>query len=69
MEPIVTASALDWTLVRLPAILDKPAKGRRRIADSPRDIGFTITASDTAAFLLDQIADPTYIRRSPSVSN
>lgn len=69
MEPLVTASQLDWTLVRLPAIVDRPARGKRRVAASPRGVGFRITAADTAELLVDQLSDPTWVRRAMCASN
>lgn len=69
MEPVVTASGLEWTLVRLPAIVERPARGRRRVADSPRAVGYFITAADTAAFLVDQLEDTSCLCRAVCVSN
>lgn len=69
MEPLVTASQLDWTLVRLPAIVDQPARRRRRVAESPRGVGFRITAADTAELLVDQLSDSTWVRRVMCASN
>jgi putative NADH-flavin reductase len=69
MEPLVTASQLDWTLVRLPAIVDQPARGRRRVAASAREVGFRITAGDTAELLVEQLDDATWVRRIMCASN
>jgi putative NADH-flavin reductase len=69
MEPLVTASQLDWTLVRLPAIVDRPARGRRRVAASAREVGFLITAGDTAELLLDQLDDAAWVGRVMCASN
>jgi len=69
MEPLVTASRLDWTLVRLPGIVDRPARGGRRVAASARQVGFRITAGDTAELLLDQLTDVAWIGRVMCASN
>ncbi len=69
MEPLVSGSQLDWTLVRLPAILDQPARGRRRLAASAREVGFRITAADTAELLVDQLDDSAWVNRIMCASN
>lgn len=69
MEPTVRDSGLDWTLARFPAILDRPARGRTRESFDGRDLGFTITTADTAAYLLDQLETDRNVGKAPSVSN
>lgn len=69
MEPLVTASQLDWTLVRLPAIVDRPARGRRRVAASAREVGLRITAGDTAELLVEQLDDAAWVGRVLCASN
>ena len=70
MEAILRASDLEWVAVRLPGIVDGPAKPLKISADgSGRGISWRITTGSTAAFLLDQLADSTYLGTTPAVSN
>jgi putative NADH-flavin reductase len=64
-EALITASSLDWTLVRAPTLTGGPATGRYR---SGEDITTwapipTIARADVAQFMLAQIAQPTYVHR------
>jgi putative NADH-flavin reductase len=69
MEPLVQQSGLAWTLARFPAILDKRGKGHIRESYDGRNLGFTITTGDTAAYLLDQLESDKNIGKAPLVSN
>ena len=70
MERIVQASDTDWTIMRPPMLTDKDARGtyqaRRNL--NVRS-GFTITRTDLAAAILDQLEDETTIRQAVSVAN
>ena len=61
---------LDWTLVRIP-LVDRRARrrGRRRLATSGRARACRLSRADLAAFMLQQAAEPTYLRQAPVVSN
>jgi len=64
---IVSASDLDWTIVRAPRIVDRPATGnieRSLQASSGGDIG----VEDLAAFLLACAVNGLHIREAPAVS-
>ncbi|HYI01855.1 NAD(P)-dependent oxidoreductase [Hyalangium sp.] len=68
MELLVMQSGLDWTLVRLPGIMGDKPKGTRRVAlDGP--VGMAIRVPDCAQFLVEQLADRSYVGKAPSVSN
>jgi putative NADH-flavin reductase len=56
MEDVVTASGLDWTIVRPPRLTNGPITRRYNIADGrmPRG-GFTVSRADVADFLLDEL--------------
>ena len=69
MEPIVRESGLDWVMPRFPAILDRPARGRIRESYDGRGMGFSITAADTAGYLLDQLETDRNVGKAPAVSN
>jgi len=65
---IVAASNVDWTMVRLPFIVQTDEKKKLEVSleDCP---GENINTSDLAEFLIRQIHDKQYIRRSPFVAS
>jgi nucleoside-diphosphate-sugar epimerase len=70
MTDAVTRSNLDWTIARITSPNDKPAKGTIRAGFLGRDkIGWAMTRADIAAFLVGQLADDTYRRAAPAISN
>lgn len=66
---LIRGSELDWTVVRAPMLVDGGPDGKIRVGFVGVDTGRRITRADVAAFLLDQLEDPTYIRQSPMISN
>lgn len=64
----LSKSNLDWTLVRLPMIIqtDESFPVKVSLEDCP---GESISASDLARFLVDQLSDEEYIRKSPFIAN
>ncbi|WP_300660995.1 NAD(P)H-binding protein [Fluviicola sp.] len=64
----LSKSNLDWTLVRLPMIIqtDDSFPVAVSLEDCP---GEQISASDLARFLIDQLSDEKYIRKSPFIAN
>lgn len=68
MEKFLKESDLDWTSVRLPNIMEGPAR-TIQASDSGKGIGISITAASTAAFLIQQISDNQWLHKSPSISN
>jgi len=66
---LITNTALDWTVVRAPGLTDQPAQGKYRVGFIGSDLGSSITHSDLAAFLLDELRNAKYIRQMPLVSN
>ncbi|MFJ9784233.1 NAD(P)-dependent oxidoreductase [Amycolatopsis sp. NPDC101161] len=69
MEDVVTASGVDWTVVRPPMLLDGPRTGKvaSRLDGNVRT--FTIRRADVAAYLLDAVADPTLSRAKVSIAH
>ena len=65
METLLRASDLEWTAIRFPGIVDGPARPVR----SGERAGMKVTTGSVAAFMLDQLADRTYVRSAPAASN
>jgi putative NADH-flavin reductase len=64
MERIVTASDLDWTIVRPPRLTNGPLTGRYQVADGRFPPGRrTLSRADLAHFLLDELDQRTHVRR------
>ena len=66
---LITNTAMDWTVVRAPALVQQPAQGKYRVGFVGSDLGSSITNLDVAAFLLDELRNAQYIRQMPLVSN
>ncbi len=67
-EDVVRASDLDWVLVRPGRLTDGPATGRFVV--SPRfrpEHANSMSRADLAAFMLDQVEDDTWLRRTPTL--
>jgi hypothetical protein len=66
--PILTDSPIDWTIVRLPYIIQTEDRGQLAInlADCPGD---HINTMDLADFLIRQISDREYIRKAPFIAS
>jgi len=69
MEPIIMNSNLDWTIVRCPNIVDKPAKGTCKATLDGKGLKLSITLSDLSKFMVDQLKLTAFIKQAPSVSN
>ena len=68
-EAIIRESGLSWVLVR-PAILNnKPARGAVRALDDLSGFhGGEIAREDVARFVVDQVEDGAWVRRSPLIA-
>lgn len=69
MEPIIMNSNLDWTIVRCPNIVDKPAKGTCNAILDGKGLKLSITLPDLSKFMVDQLKQTAFIKQAPSVSN
>jgi putative NADH-flavin reductase len=69
MEPIIMNSALDWTIVRCPNIVDKTPKGNVHATLDGKGLKLAVTLGDMAEFIIDQLTDNAYSRQAPSISN
>ena len=68
MEAALKSSSVDWVSVRLPNIVSGTSK-RIRSSQDGKGIGISITAESTAEFLLQQVSENIWLRRTPSISN
>lgn len=62
MEQIVSASDLDWTVVRLTRLIDRPAQGGVRTTRGLFNKPTAMTRADAAATLLDILEDRTTVK-------
>ena len=69
MEPIITNSHLDWTIVRCPNIVDKPAKETCNATLDGKGLKLSIMLPDLAKFMVDQLKQTAFFKQAPSVSN
>ena len=69
MEPIIMNSNLDWTIVRCPNIVDKPAKGTCQATLDGKGLKLSITLLDLSKFMVDQLNQTAFIKQAPSLSN
>ena len=68
MEPLITNSELDWTIVRPPALRDSPARGRYEVGEQlPIKLWHSISRADLAAFVVDEAEEPRFVRRYPRI--
>ena len=66
----VRNSDLDWTIVRLTMLNNKPKSGKVRAGYVGRgDIGTWISRVDVADFMLKQVQDTKYLRQAPAITN
>ncbi len=65
---ILLKSDIKWTLVRLPFVIEGSETGviKENLTDVP---GTKITNADIAIFLINQVNDKKYIRKTPFISN
>ncbi len=65
---ILSASKVNWTLVRVPLIEFTDISGE--ILVSLKDcLGSKISAHDIATFVIDQLSEDSYIKKSPFIAN
>ncbi|WP_395832509.1 NAD(P)-dependent oxidoreductase [Archangium violaceum] len=68
-EQLILRSGLDWTLVRPPRLDNGPARGSWRVGE---DISLGamahINRADLASFMLQQLDNPTLIRRGVAIA-
>jgi uncharacterized protein YbjT (DUF2867 family) len=68
-EAIVKDSGLDWVLVRPTVLNDKPGRDAvRALTELSSFHGGTISRTDVATFVLDQLQADTWLHRSPLIT-
>src|SRR5688500_7967356 len=65
----VRAAPVDWTIVRVPRLMDTPQTGTIRQGYVGKAVGSQLSRADLAEFMLSQVDDPTYLRQAPAISN
>jgi hypothetical protein len=69
MEPIVMNSRLNWTIVRCPRIVGRPAKGTYHATIDGRGLKLSINVGDVARFLVQQLTSGEFSKQAVSISN
>lgn len=65
----VANSGLDWTLVRAPQLVDKPATGSLYVGPLDGNMKRTLTREDYGNFLVAQVNDNSLVGQAPVVSD
>jgi putative NADH-flavin reductase len=69
MESVVSASDLEWTLVRPTRLVNAPQTGRYRVRPDFAPVGGrTIARSDVAHFIAAALTDDTWVRARPALA-
>jgi uncharacterized protein YbjT (DUF2867 family) len=66
-EEMVRESAVEWVLVRPTSLVDRPARGKFRIAQSGEAVPGRIARADVAAFMVDQLTSNDYVGKAPVI--
>lgn len=68
--PVVMDSGLDWTLVRVGRVTERPARGRLRVGYfGSNRIGSSVPREDLARFLAEMTYELGHTTRAPAISN
>jgi putative NADH-flavin reductase len=65
----VRHSSVEWTLVRAPILTDTPYPGKYQVSSLGRKSGRKVSRATIARFILDEIENGKYIRKSPLVTD
>ncbi len=65
---LIQGSATQWTIVRAPRLLEKPAEGAYRVGWVGVNASTSLTYGDLAAFIADELEQGKYIHSMPFVS-
>ncbi|MFL6299093.1 MAG: NAD(P)-dependent oxidoreductase [Terriglobales bacterium] len=69
-EKVIQSSHVEWVIVRPGALTNGPRTGKYRAGFPVNDksIAGSISRADTAEFMLRQLTDSTYLRKTPGLS-
>lgn len=67
-EAVVTASGLDWTIVRPGGLTDAPASGVYKFGLDPTLVAGQVSRADVAAFTLRQLHGDTFLHKTPAIT-
>jgi len=65
----VQASDRDWTVIRAPRLVDKPATGQFYVGSVGKEMGLTLSRADLADFVLREVNGNGHVHSAPVVSN
>jgi uncharacterized protein YbjT (DUF2867 family) len=69
MEAVISATDLDWTLVRASRLVDKPGTGRYRVRpDYAPAGGRKIARADVAHFIAAVLTEGSWLRARPALA-
>lgn len=67
---LIRESGLEWTLVRVPLLTNRPARGKITIGHFGNGVWWPrLSRADFADFILKQLTDKTYVGKAPAISN
>jgi putative NADH-flavin reductase len=67
-EEAIKQSDLDWVIVRPAQLTDEPARGKYSVFLGGSYTATKISRADVASFMLAQLTDDTYVRKTPVIS-
>jgi putative NADH-flavin reductase len=66
---LVRASGLEWTVVRVPMLIDDPATGQVKVGMVGKGMGARISRENMADFMLKQVKNRQFICKAPAISD
>lgn len=69
LEDAIRPSTLEWTLVRPGELKDAPGKGKVTTSLDGRGLSMGLPRADVAAFILDEIERPRFVRQAPGLGS
>ncbi len=67
---IIRESGLNWTIVRLPFLNNKPKSGKVNAGYTGKGVvNFTLSRADLVDFLLAQVNGKEFLKKAPAISN
>ncbi len=66
---VVRATDLEWTLVRVPLLVNGPVRPVRAGLLGESDVGLSLTRASLAAFMVEHVDCPTWVGLAPAISN